>query len=159
MLALAGGDRFVEREAIGIGETHRHGGVADGGADEAAGGFEAQFAIAANGVLDVAGETARAVAAHFGVAAVCVVKVPRPIAFALGVSQEDKTIGADATLAVAEFGDLFTTERGRAVAVINQHEVVARAVHFGELNLHRKRLVKMRHQFNSDHNWVIASRS
>jgi hypothetical protein len=25
--------------------------------------------------------------------------------------------------------------------------------------LHRKRLVKMRDQFNSDRNWVIASRS
>jgi hypothetical protein len=39
---------------------------------------------------------------------------------------------------MAKFSDLFTAERHAAIAVIDQHEVISRAVHFGELNLHGK---------------------
>jgi hypothetical protein len=60
---------------------------------------------------------------------------------------------------MAELGDLFSAEGHAAIAVIDQHEVIPRAIHFGELNLHGKRLVEKRHQFNRGRNWAIASRS
>ena len=132
---LSGG---VESDGVGEGSglAHSEGDLvaAQGGADEAGGGFEAERAVfGGRELVDEAGEAAGTVAAHFGFAAVGIVVAHAEVGFGFGALDEKDSIGADAAVAVAQEGDLGVGERERAVAVVQHDEVIAGAVHLGEM--------------------------
>ncbi len=82
-------------------------------------------------------ETAGAVAAHFGRTAVAVEEVPGPIGFAGRARfQQNDAVGADALVPVAQAGDLRGLQLQEARAIVDQDEIVARAVHFGKVHYH-----------------------
>ena len=84
----------------------------------------------------VAGETTRAVAAHFGLAAVAVMVAHPEVGTAFGGFDREEAIGSDAAVAVAEMGDGFPGKSPVQIAVVEQDEIVARTVHFCERKLH-----------------------
>ena len=85
-----------------------------------------------------AAEAARAVAAHLGFAAVGVVITETEIRAFRGGLDGEQSVGSDAAVAVAESGDGVGVEvlGEREVAVVNDDEIVAGAVHFEELEEH-----------------------
>ena len=87
--------------------------------------------------LHESGKATRPVAAHFTGAAVAVVEFPCPMRFARSTwDQNHNAIGADAAMPIAQTHDLIATELELLRAIINQHKVVAGAVHFGEFQNH-----------------------
>ena len=132
-------DLFVEAKVFWVGEIDADAVTFEGGGNDAGDGFETGTAVGAgDGALDVAGETASAVAAHFGGAAVVIVKVPRPIGFALTRwNQQHEAIRADTALAMANLHDIVGLEFDFPVAIIDENEVVSRPVHLCETNDHQ----------------------
>jgi len=137
--AAEAGDRGagVELEVLGLG----HGDadvLADHLGGEGAGdGFEGDFLE--NDFPEVGGEAAeaaRAVAAHFGFAAVGVVVAETEIRAFPGGLHGEQAVGADAAIAVAERGDGVGVEVDGEVAVVNDDEVIAGAVHFEKVEEH-----------------------
>ena len=85
-----------------------------------------------------AAETTRAVAAHFRLAAVRIVVAETEIRAFLGGLDGEQPIRPDPAVAVAERGDGVGVEflGEREVAVVNDDEVVAGAIHFEEVEEH-----------------------
>ena len=75
-------------------------------------------------------EAARAIPAHFRLAAVRIVIAETEIRAVAGGLHREQSIRADPAVAVAERGDRVAVEFDREVAVINDDEVIAGAVHF-----------------------------
>jgi hypothetical protein len=84
----------------------------------------------------ISGKAAGSVAAHFGLATICIV-ITHPVHL-LGTLDGDQTISADATMAIAEACDLVAREAAGAVPVVDHDEVVSGSVHLGELENHGK---------------------
>src|SRR5690606_5731876 len=80
--------------------------------------------------VDEAGEAARAVAAHFSLAAIRIVVAHAVVAPVLGGLHDEQAIGPDAALALAESGDLGAVEGEGQITVVENDEIVPRAVHF-----------------------------
>src|ERR1043166_6362708 len=81
-------------------------------------------------------ETTRAVAAHFRFAAIAIV-IPHPkIGAVLPRLEQKNSIRTDAAMPVANAHDLLRLEPHIAGAIVDHNEIVARAVHFGEAQLH-----------------------
>ena len=132
-------DLFVEAKVVWVGEIHADTVAFERGGDDTGDGFKTGAAIGGgDGALDVAGKTAGAVAAHFGSAAVVVIKIPGPVGFALaGGDEEHKAIGADTALAMADLHDIVGLKFDFPVAIIDENEVVSRPVHLCETNDHQ----------------------
>ena len=77
-------------------------------------------------------ETARAVATHFRLAAVRIVVAHPEICTVHRAFEYQHAIGADTAMPVADLRDLIGREMQIAGAIIDQDEIVARAVHFRE---------------------------
>src|SRR5581483_530168 len=77
-------------------------------------------------------EATRAVAAHFGFAAVSVVVTHAKIRAVLRLLDQKNTVGADAAMTIADVRDLFATEPHVAGAIVDHDKIVACAVHLGE---------------------------
>jgi hypothetical protein len=80
------------------------------------------------------GKAAGSIATHFGLTSICIV-ITHP--WKLGCAFcRNQAIGTDATMAVAEMGDLFPGKAEGAVTVIHHDKVIPSSVHFGELQSH-----------------------
>jgi hypothetical protein len=100
--------------------------------------FKGEVTWFAGEPLDKAGETARAVAAHFTGAAIPVIEFPSPVGFARGAGdQQDYPIGAYTALAIAQPHDLVAPELALLLSIIQQDKIVSGAIHFGERQKHR----------------------
>ena len=88
-------------------------------------------------LLHEAREAARAVAAHLAGAAVAVIEVPGPIRLARSRRhQQEDAIRPHAAMPVAEPHDLVAGKPDLSCPVINEHKVIPRAVHLGEIQNH-----------------------
>ena len=90
-------------------------------------------------VAKVGGEEAEAassVSTHFGFAAIGIVVAELEVGTFLGWFDGEKPIGTDAAMAIAEGGDGVLVEGDGEIAVINDNEVIAGAVHFVEVEKH-----------------------
>ena len=87
-------------------------------------------------MIHKAAKAARAIAAHLGFAAVGVVVTHFEVATVGGWFHTEQTIGSDAAMAVAELFDLVLGQREAEIAIVQHDEVIAGAVHFGELKSH-----------------------
>src|SRR5437660_1527772 len=77
-------------------------------------------------------EATRAVAAHFRFSAVCI-KVAHPkIRTVCRFFEQQNPIGADSPVAIAKVCDLAAIKTNVACAIVDQDEIVSRAVHFCE---------------------------
>ena len=83
-----------------------------------------------------AAEAARAIAAHFGFAAVGVVVAETEVRAFPGGLHGKQSVRADAAVAITEGGDGVGVEVDGEVAVINDDEVIAGTVHFEEVEEH-----------------------
>ena len=81
-------------------------------------------------------ETARAVAAHFRLAAIGIVIAEFEIRAFFGGFDRQQTVRADAAVAVAEGFDGFGVEGNREIAIVDDDEVIAGTVHFVEVEEH-----------------------
>ena len=77
-------------------------------------------------------ETARAVAAHLGFAAIGIVIAHPEIRAVRRRLEHENAVRADAAMPIAEARDLFAGQREIAGAIVEQDEIVARAIHFRE---------------------------
>ena len=158
LLSGVGDDGFIEREIVRFGEVDRNRITADGRIDHSADCFKLQAAVRSGNFGNVPRETPGAIAAHLGITAVSVVKVPRPVDAFAAVAKQDEAVGADATLAMAQLCDLIARKGYAAFAVINQHEVVARTVHLGECQVHARTIKPNWKFFNRGRNSACSSR-
>ena len=86
---------------------------------------------------EVLGEAAYAVAAHLGQGAVGVDVVHVAVSLFRGCRpHKDDAVGADAEVAVAQIRHLGIGQLESAVSIVNEDEIVAETVHFGEGQLH-----------------------
>jgi hypothetical protein len=100
-------------------------------------GFEADGVGEMQQAGSEAGEAARAVAAHLGFAPIGIVVAHPKVGLGGGGGFcANEAVGTDATVTVAEACDLFFGKAELVGAVIDHHEVVPGAVHFGEREVH-----------------------
>ena len=100
---------------------------------EANGGFDAHGGGGDAVVVGEAGGAAGAVAAHSGGGAVGVDEVHAEVGGRLGGrADQDEAVAGDAGMGGAEAGDEVLGGRKGAVGVVDDDEVVAGTVHFGE---------------------------
>ena len=78
-------------------------------------------------------KAARAVATHLGLATVVVVVTHPKIRVRLRGLDDEQTVRANATMAVAKPGNSGGVERERAIAIVEQDEIVSGPVHFGKI--------------------------
>ena len=96
-------------------------------------------------VIHEAPKAAGAVATHLRLAAIGVVVAHFEVTTLGGRLHAEKAIRADAAMAVTQLLDLLFGEGQLKVAIVQHDEVIASAVHFGELEGHGKgRRVKAR---------------
>ena len=89
--------------------------------------------------LDKTGKTTAAVPAHFGLAAIAVVKAPGKIRLtALAVLKKDKSIGSNTFLTMAQSNDLFRCQGQIPIAIVYQYEVVPGSIHFYKIHQHNR---------------------
>ena len=87
--------------------------------------------------MDKTRKATRAVAAHFAGAAIVIVKLPRPIGLPRGARNEQyETIRADAAMSIAKVHDLVAAQADALRPIIDEHKIIARAVHLGEFQNH-----------------------
>ncbi len=136
-VASANGELQVEGERMRVAHAERDEIVLEFGADDAGDGFEAdrrqREPVQA---VDETGETARAVAAHLDLPAIGIVIAHPVVRVVLRRLDREQSVGADAAIPVAECGDHRLVQGQMAVAVVDQHEVVAGPVHLGETQGH-----------------------
>ena len=101
-------------------------------ADHAGGSFEGKLFQRPGGAIRETRETARAIAAHLGLAAVGVVIAHPEIGPVRRALEHEHAIGPDPAVPVADARDLLARQREVARAIVEQDEIVARAVHFRE---------------------------
>ena len=133
-------------EGEGVGEAHVNlDEIADAMADDfAREGFEVNRARLGADFLGETGEAAGPISAHFGFTAVGVVVAHAEVGGGLGGFDSDEAIGADAAMAVTNLGDLGGGEWEYIEAIIDHDEVIACAVHFGEIQHMEERKAGMR---------------
>jgi hypothetical protein len=105
----------VEFHAIGEGTGLAQGEgdlvAAEGGGDQAGGGFKGDGAVlGGRELVDESGKAAGAIAAHFGFPAVGVVVAHAEVGLGFGLFDEEESVGPDAAVAVAKAGDLSVGE-------------------------------------------------
>lgn len=81
-------------------------------------------------------KTASPIAAHFGLTAIGIIIAEPEIGTCLGRLDCEQAVSTNAALAVTEQSNLLSAEAGIERTVIDDNEVVARAVHFVELQSH-----------------------
>ena len=82
-------------------------------------------------------ETAGTIAAHFSPTAITVVKLPGPMSFiALRRLQKHEAISSDASVAIAQALHVPGREFNGLITVVNEDEIIACTVHFGECESH-----------------------
>ena len=129
--------RHAEAEILRSGQVHGDTLALKRRGNHAGGGFKTDPLVRTGQPLDETSEAARAIAAHLSAAAIAVVEIPAPIRGAGGIrNQQHQAVRPNPALAVAEMGHLFGRQRECAIAIVDQHKVVARAVHLGELQTH-----------------------
>jgi hypothetical protein len=94
--------------------------------------FEGNFFERPGSPIREASETACAVSAHFGFAAIGIVVTHPEISAVCRRLEDEDAIRADAAVPIADPGDLGSAEREVAGAIVEQDKVVARPVHFRE---------------------------
>src|SRR5262249_40190140 len=93
--------------------------------------------------LDKTGKTTRPIAAHLGRPAVTVEEVPRPVSLPGRTGHEQKQpIRPDPPVAITQPGDLLPAQLNVALTIIDEDEIVARTVHFGELQQHEPEITQ-----------------
>src|SRR5262245_40127364 len=95
-------------------------------------GFEGKLLKRARRPIGKTGETACAVTAHLRFAAISVVIAHPKISAVPRRLKHQDAVSADPAMAVAKLDDLLLGERKFAKAIVEQNEIVSRAVHFGE---------------------------
>ena len=144
LLTGTSGDGIVQHQPLRISQVNGHRCTIDLRADHTTHCLKAQRPTAIRGRLNVPSKTPRPISAHLSIAAVGIVKFPRPIRAAHGIAQINQSVRADPALAMAQLSDLFATEGNLIFAIIHQHEVIPRAVHLGKGYLHGHRLPRSR---------------
>ena len=137
-VASLDGEFFMKCERVRFAHAELHAVALKFGADDAGHGFEAhrrQGEIVET--IDIPCEAPGAIAAHFGLAAIGIVIAHPEIGSLLRRFYGQQPIGADAAVTIAQAGDLLIGERHGLGAVVDQHEIIAGAVHFGEVEGHR----------------------
>src|SRR5688572_10892659 len=104
--------------------------------DDSGSGLERRPLVRARDSLNEPSKATSPVAAHVGDAPIAVIAVPRSISFPCSRrNHHKKTIRANATLAMPKGRRFPGPDADLPIPVINQDEVIPRAVHFGELQL------------------------
>jgi hypothetical protein len=99
--------------------------------------FETGLLLCARDFLDESRKTTRPVAAHIGGRSVVIVKIPRPIRLSFPRRHKQKqTIRPNTALPMTKPHNLLGRQTNLPGAVINQNEVVAGSIHFGERQIH-----------------------
>jgi hypothetical protein len=88
-------------------------------------------------MIDEASKAACAIAAHLGLSAIGVVVAHFEVASFRGRLNAEQSVSSNAAMAVAEFFDLRGGEGKAEVTIVQHDEVIAGAVHFGEVEGHR----------------------
>jgi hypothetical protein len=83
-------------------------------------------------------KTACSIATHLGLPAIAIVISHAEICGSGGRFHSKQTISANSSVAIAKTSDSCAIKRETSRAVIKDDEVVSRAVHFGESNIHEK---------------------
>jgi hypothetical protein len=128
---------LVKPEVRWLSETDRDAITMEVGGDNARFGLKAEVTALSSALLDKPRKTTRAIAAHFGEAAIVVVKLPRPISLSRDAGNEEyEPIRANTTMPIAKAHDLTAAEADGLRPIIEEHKIIARAVHLGEFQNH-----------------------
>src|SRR5438093_8549095 len=99
--------------------------------------FEREIAIMAGPPLHKTRKAPRAIAAHFTGAAITIIELPGPIRLPrMARNQQNDTIGANTAMAITQPHDLVALQFNRLLAIIDEHKIIARAIHLGEFQNH-----------------------
>ena len=136
---------FVQPQLFWLRQTDCDAPALKAGANDSRAGLEREIIFLPGDFLHVAREATRAVAAHVSHAAVAVEEFPRPVRFAARARNEQHhAVRADAAMTVAQPHDLLAREFDFARAIVGEDKVIARSVHFGELQKHEMKLTESR---------------
>ncbi len=125
-------NRDVQSQVSRLGHLQRHQVMSKLGANYARRSFKRNRSLRARDLIRKTREAPRAVATHLRLAAIGV-KITHPKIGAVGrFFEQQNSVGADAAMAIAKACDLAAVEMNVARAIVDQDEIVARAVHFCE---------------------------
>jgi hypothetical protein len=123
-------NRDVQSQISGLGHLQRHQVMSKLGPNYASRSFKRNLSLRAGDLIRKTREATRAVATHFRFAAIGV-KITHPKIGTVGrLFEQQNSIGPDAAMAIAKACDLAAIEMNVALAIVDQDEIVARAVHF-----------------------------
>src|ERR1043166_5076590 len=128
---------FAQFQPAGLCQIYRDPFAIEAGRNNARFSFEFETGVEPDGFLHEPREATRAVTAHFTGAAVAVVEVPGPVRFPrAGRNQNQQPVGANAPVTVAQAHDLVAGQPDSLRPIVQEHKVIARAVHFRKFQKH-----------------------